>query len=101
MSDKIEDNPSFKKHRNDLKGAKTIKQIATLLSPFSKTAKDIKKALEGLNDLEIDFKKISKKSYHGKSKTNSTVSISCRGSNFSIILWHVRFFLHHLCTWSL
>jgi hypothetical protein len=60
MSDKIEDNPSFKKHRNDLKGAKTIKQIATLLSPFSKTAKDIKKALEGLNDLEIDFKKISK-----------------------------------------
>lgn len=60
MDDKIENNPSFKKFDKNLKGAKAIKQIASFLSPFSKTAKDISKSLAGFDDLEKQFKELSK-----------------------------------------
>ncbi|AZA55362.1 zinc chelation protein SecC [Chryseobacterium sp. G0201] len=60
MSDKIEDNSSFEEFRNNIKGGKAIKQIASLLAPFSKTAKNVLGALENFEDLEKQFKEISK-----------------------------------------
>ncbi|MDH5033982.1 hypothetical protein [Chryseobacterium cucumeris] len=59
MSGKIEDNSSFEEFRHNLKGGKAIKQIASLLAPFSKTAKNVLGALENFDDLERQFKEIS------------------------------------------
>lgn len=60
MNDKIENNPSFQELGKNIKGAKAIKQIASFLAPFSKTAKNISNTFEGLNNLEREFSEISK-----------------------------------------
>jgi hypothetical protein len=60
MDDKIENNSSFRKFDQNFKGAKAIKQIAFLLSPFSKTAKGISKSFDGFNEIEKQFNLISK-----------------------------------------
>ncbi|WP_367914782.1 hypothetical protein [Leadbetterella sp. DM7] len=62
MNKKIENNPSFRQLNKNIKGAKAIKQIASFLSPISKTAKDISQSLDGLTDLENKFLKFSKSS---------------------------------------
>lgn len=60
MNEKIEDNPSFQELSKQLKGADAIKQIASLLSPSSGSAKNISKSFQGLDDIEKQFKVISK-----------------------------------------
>lgn len=60
MSDKIEDNSSFEEFRNNLKGVKPIKKIASFLAPFSSTAKGILQDLKGFDDIEKQFEEISK-----------------------------------------
>lgn len=60
MNDKIEDNPSFQEFGKNIKGAKTIKQMASFLAPFSKKAKNISNSLEGIDDLEKQFNELSK-----------------------------------------
>ncbi|KQC00947.1 hypothetical protein [Pedobacter sp. Hv1] len=60
MSDKIEDNSSFKKFDKNIKSIKAIKQIASLFSPFSKDAKDISKLFAGMDNIEQQFKALSK-----------------------------------------
>lgn len=60
MNDKIENNPSFKKFNEEIKGVKAIRQIATILSPISKTAKSISKSLEKVIELENKFRILSK-----------------------------------------
>lgn len=60
MNDKIENNPSFQELVKNIKGAKAIKQIASFLAPFSKTAKNVSNTFEGFNNLEKEFSEISK-----------------------------------------
>ncbi|AZB30281.1 MULTISPECIES: hypothetical protein [Chryseobacterium] len=60
MSDKIEDNSSFEEFRNNLKGVKPIKKIASFLAPFSSTAKGILHDLKYFDDIEKQFEEISK-----------------------------------------
>lgn len=60
MDDKIENNPSFREFGKNIKGAKAIKNIASLIAPFSKTAKNMSNSFEGFDDLEKHFNKISK-----------------------------------------
>lgn len=60
MDDKIENNPSFREFGKNIKGAKAIKNIASLIAPFSKTARNISNSFEGFDDLEKQFNKISK-----------------------------------------
>jgi len=57
---KIENNPSFQEFSNNIKGAKSIKQIAFFLIPFSKTAKNIVQSFEGFQAIEKQFNLISK-----------------------------------------
>jgi len=60
MDDKIENNPSFQELGKNIKGAKAIKQIASVLAPFNKTAKNISNSLDGFDDLEKQFNELSK-----------------------------------------
>lgn len=60
MDDKIENNPSFQEFGKNIKGIKAIKQIASFLAPFSKTAKNISNSLDGFHDLEKQFNELSK-----------------------------------------
>lgn len=60
MDDKIENNPSFQEFGKNIKGAKAIKQIASILAPFSNAAKNISKTLDGFDSLEEQFNKLSK-----------------------------------------
>lgn len=60
MSDKIEDNSSFEEFRNNLKGVKPIKKIASFLAPFSSTAKGILNDLKDFDEIEKQFEEISK-----------------------------------------
>lgn len=60
MDDKIENNPSFQEFGKNIKGAKALKQIASFLAPFSKTAKEISNSLDGFDDLEKQFYELSK-----------------------------------------
>ncbi|MEC5395882.1 hypothetical protein [Bergeyella sp. RCAD1439] len=60
MSDKIEDNPSFKDFGKQLEGAKQVKKLISLVAPFSKKAKDILNEFEAFDKIQNDFDEISK-----------------------------------------
>ncbi|WP_407517516.1 hypothetical protein [Elizabethkingia anophelis] len=60
MSDRIEDNSSFEEFRNNLKGGKSVKKIASFLAPFSSRAKGILDAFENFDEIEKQFEEFSK-----------------------------------------
>ncbi|WP_312297864.1 hypothetical protein [Chryseobacterium sp.] len=60
MSDRIEDNSSFEEFRNNLKGGKSVKKIASFFAPISSRAKGILDAFENLDEIEKQFEEISK-----------------------------------------
>lgn len=60
MNDKIENNPSNKKFKEEIQGAKGIKFIASILSPFSKTAKNVVDVMKDFDKIEEEFNTISK-----------------------------------------
>lgn len=59
MNDRIQNNPSFKKIEKEIKGAKALKAIVSVLKPFSKTAREVYKSMEGLDDIEQQFKSVT------------------------------------------
>lgn len=58
--DKIENNPSHQKFRKNLDGAKALKKVVSIFSPFSRTAKNLVNTLGELDSLEKQFNVISK-----------------------------------------
>ncbi len=57
MEDKIENNPSYRKFRKELEGAKSLQKV---LSFFCMNSKEIGKAFEGLPDIESQLHVLSK-----------------------------------------
>ena len=60
MSDNIEDNPSFKDFGKQLEGAKQVKNLLSLIAPFSKKAKNILSEFDAFDKIQNDFEEISK-----------------------------------------
>ena len=60
MSDNIEDNPSFKDFGKQLEGAKQVKNLLSLIAPFSKKAKNILNEFDAFDKIQNDFEEISK-----------------------------------------
>lgn len=60
MSDKIENNPSFKEFDDQLKGAKYVKNLLSLIAPFSKNIKNVLNEFEAIDKIKQDFEEISK-----------------------------------------
>src|SRR5690606_38283426 len=57
MEDKIENNPSYRKFRKELECAKSLHKV---LSFFGMNGKEIKKAFDGLPDIESQLNVLSK-----------------------------------------
>ncbi|MBB6004288.1 hypothetical protein [Arcicella rosea] len=59
MNDRIKDNPTFKKFEENIKGAKMLKDIVSILSPLNKNSKDKLNIFEVFEKIEIRLKAIS------------------------------------------
>lgn len=60
MSDKIENNPSFKEFGNQLERAKHVKIFLSIIAPFSKKVKKVLNEFDAIDKIKNEFDEISK-----------------------------------------